>query len=200
VKRISKLDRLVERILACRRCEGLNEPERTEATPPYGNPRSPVLLVGQYGRAWDSSRSIQIPFLDTGAGDLLFPAIESAGLRYEDLLTTNALLCHPPQNRQATPDEAKNCRYWLEETVRLSKPLLIIALGNVAGMAVDIPSKFQVRGVTIADHKCWATLVPHPAGILRDKGREDGHYAAKEKEFLSYMKWCLDTFYKKGKR
>lgn len=93
---------------------------------------------------------------------------------------TNAALCHPPDNRDPTSQELKNCRSRLARAIYAVDPLLIIAAGKVPasvllGKAVQITEKHgTIFDITIASpvtgdpvrYPMLATL--HPAFLLRE--------------------------------
>lgn len=186
-------------IMACRKCPGLNLPGDTEAACGYGNLQSPIMLVGQSMHAYNpETPERQIPFLNASwvehAGLPLFQALEEAGIRFEDVFTTNVVHCHPPRNRPCTSQEAANCRQFLMREISLVRPRLVICLGMAAGEALDVPTRDRICRLEIDEpackHTCWATLVLHPAYIVRVWKEDRDQYQV----WARYLAYLVDRF------
>jgi DNA polymerase len=132
--------------------------------PPGGTAR--LALVGEApGAAEDSAGR---PFVGR-AGRLLDELLAAAGLARDELAVLNVLRCRPPGNRAPRPDEAARCRGWLDRSLELVQPELVVALGRTAAVA------FLGRGVRLADargrvhhaggHRVLVSY--HPAAALR---------------------------------
>src|SRR5262249_57053647 len=76
------------------------------------------------------------PFVGA-AGQLLNRIIAACGMKREEVYICNILRCRPPNNRQPQPDEAANCREWLDKQLELVRPKFICCLG--AGAAQNLP-------------------------------------------------------------
>jgi uracil-DNA glycosylase len=159
-------------IVHCRKCKGMNVPDETQASPGFGSPRSPVVVVGQSLCGKPCMRA-QIPFTG-GSGRFLNLGLERAGLAKSDIFTTNVVHCHPPGNRPSLPHEIQNCRPYLLRELEIIQPRLVIGLGKDASAALqgvfpaarELPWPFTLpRGrrpnSTIPD----LLAVPHPSWI-----------------------------------
>lgn len=124
---------LDDEIKRCRRCEGMNIPGVTESAPGYGCVSSPVVLVGQ--SLCEKCMDTQIPFTG-GSGDLIDDGIALAGLRKDQVFISNAVHCHPPENRVSHQDEIFNCAPFLHRELELIRPRLVITLGRDAARVV----------------------------------------------------------------
>jgi uracil-DNA glycosylase len=91
---------------------------------------------------------------------------------YGNFITLSGVVhnCRPPGNRLPLPDEAANCREWLEGTLELVRPKFICALGacaaqNLLGTKLSISKlrgQFQeYRGIPVL-------CTYHPAYLLRN--------------------------------
>jgi uracil-DNA glycosylase family 4 len=77
-----------------------------------------------------------VPLFGDQTGDNFEFLLESIGWRRDDIFVTNAVLCNPREERgvNSTPtvDEVLNCSQYLEMTIELANPDVIVTLGAVA--------------------------------------------------------------------
>ena len=66
------------------------------------------------------------------AGQLLDKIIVACKMKREDVYICNVLKCRPPGNRNPLPEEAANCRRFLDRQLELVQPEFICCLGAVA--------------------------------------------------------------------
>lgn len=141
---------------------------------------APVLLIGEApGREEDAAAK---PFVGR-SGQLLDKMLATIGLsRQENVFITNVIYWRPPGNRPPTQGEIATCLPFLERTIALARPKLIILAGGVAAQAVAKRSEGVTRlsgkrlsmdsaGLT---EKFHAMVMLHPAYLLRrpqDKSR-----------------------------
>lgn len=117
---------LADQIRKCHLCR-LGE-TRTNAVPGAGNPQSPVIFVGEGPGKNEDEQGL--PFVGA-SGKLLDKCLASIGWKREDIFITNVVKCRPPENRDPLPDEKDTCcTNYLNNQIRLIKPLLIITLGR----------------------------------------------------------------------
>ncbi len=164
---------LATRIKNCTACPGMNIPEVTQAAPGYGSAQSPVMIVGQ--SLCGPCMATQIPFTG-GSGRFLDRALAAARLTKEAVFTTNAVHCHPPNNRPSLPHEIDNCRPHLRREIDIVAPRLIIALGRDARTALEhlhpdapvLPWPFtRPRKPPTTTHPTRHLFAPHPSWIAR---------------------------------
>ncbi len=105
------------------------------------------------------------------AGQLLDRIIAACGMRRQDVYICNILRCRPPGNRLPLPDEAANCREYLDGTLNLVRQKFICCLGacaaqNLLGTPLSVGrlrGRFHdFRGITVA-------VTYHPAYLLRNE-------------------------------
>jgi len=92
---------------------------------------------------------------------------------------TNSAICRPPDNRNPTSVELKNCRERLERTIYAVDPLLIVAAGKIAagallgkavqimdkhGTLFDVSVKSPITGQAV---RYTMLAILHPAFLLR---------------------------------
>ena len=77
-----------------------------------------------------------IPFHGDRAGRNFDRLLRGAGLDREDVFITNAVICNPQSssgtNSRPLAREISNCRIWLERTLEIVDPRIVVSLGVVA--------------------------------------------------------------------
>jgi DNA polymerase len=126
--RRQELTLLAERVAACTRCPQLAS-TRTQTVFGVGPLDAELCFIGEAPGA-DEDRQGE-PFVGP-AGQLLNRIIAACGLKREEVYICNILRCRPPGNRTPTPEEASNCREYLERTLELVRPKYLCALGGTA--------------------------------------------------------------------
>jgi len=141
---------------------------RTQTVFGVGNRRAEWLVIGEAPGA-DEDR-LGEPFVGR-AGKLLDPMLLAVGLKREQVYIANILKCRPPENRDPTPEEAAQCRPFLNRQIALIRPRLILAVGRIAAqnlLGSDTPIG-KLRGQV---HRFGPARIPlvvtyHPAYLLR---------------------------------
>jgi len=153
-------------VAACQRCPELSS-RRTQTVFGVGSANARIMLIGEApGQDEDEQGE---PFVGE-AGQLLNKIITASQLRREDLYICNILRCRPPGNRNPLPQEAANCREFLEAQIHVVQPEFIICLGAVAAqnlLGVDTPiSKMRGRFFSYGSSRVLCTY--HPSYLLRN--------------------------------
>ena len=123
-----RLAEVAETVSRCVRCLELAQ-TRTQTVFGVGNPQAQVMFIGEAPGADEDAQGE--PFVGR-AGQLLNKIIAACGWERKDLYVCNILRCRPPGNRNPTPDEAANCREYLDEQIRIVDPDYIVCWGSVA--------------------------------------------------------------------
>ena len=155
----SKLERLNEEIIQCRKCTRLVEWREEVArvkrrayidqeywgkpVPGFGDPNARIVSVGLAPGAHGSNRTGR-NFTGDASGGFLYPALYRAGfanqptathrgdgLALKDLYLTASGRCAPPANKP-TPGELDNCQPFLEQELEILMPQVIVCLGLIA--------------------------------------------------------------------
>lgn len=164
--RPAALEQVRRDVAACTRCAELAS-TRTQTVFGVGNPSARLCFLGEAPGADEDAQGE--PFVGR-AGQLLTRIIEACTLRRTDVYILNILKCRPPNNRNPLPQEADNCRAFLDRQLDIIRPEFICCLGAVAaknllGTEVSISKLrgnfFRYRG---ADVLCTY----HPAYLLRN--------------------------------
>lgn len=158
----------------CKAC-GLSE-RRTHVVFGEGDPRSPVVLVGE-GPGDQEDKSGR-PFVGR-AGKLLDEAIAVAGLQREQLYICNTVKCRAcdwstgkPVNRAPTESEARACRQWLLPQLSFIAPKVVLCIGAPSAKNLIKPmfKITQERGKMFpCEYANCAIAALHPSYILRQQ-------------------------------
>ncbi|MDG4550315.1 MAG: uracil-DNA glycosylase [Candidatus Contendobacter sp.] len=141
---------------------------RTQTVFGVGDRQADWLVIGEAPGA-DEDRQGE-PFVGR-AGKLLNPMLLAVGLKREQVYIANVLKCRPPENRDPTPDEAAQCRPFLNRQIALIRPRLVVAVGRVAAqslLATDTPiGKLRGRVHRLGPARVPLVVTYHPAYLLR---------------------------------
>lgn len=160
------LCQLSEVVAGCQRCTELAG-TRTQTVFGVGSADARIMFVGEAPGA-DEDRMGE-PFVGR-AGQLLDRIIEACQLRREDLYICNILRCRPPGNRNPLPQEAANCREYLDAQIQLVKPEYIVCWGTVAAQNLlgEKRTIGRLRGVFHSHHTAKVLCTYHPSYLLRN--------------------------------
>jgi len=123
-----------------------------------GNLDAKVLFVAEAPGRLGADRT-GIPLYGDKTGDNFETLLGNIGWQRSQVFITNAVLCNPREddgtNGTPTREEIANCSAYLEMTIALIKPDVIVSLGATALKALDLISyhRLQLR-------ESVATLVP----------------------------------------
>lgn len=150
-------------IVACQRCPRLiqychqvgSEKRRAyddweywaKPVPNFGEAPADLLIVGLAPAAHGANRTGRM-FTGDRSGEWLYRALHRAGfanqpqahkrgdgLRLNDCVITAVCHCAPPLNKPK-PEEQHACREWFDLTWKLTRPRVVIALGQIAWQAI----------------------------------------------------------------
>lgn len=181
-QRRHELQVLANRVRTCTRCVELVS-TRTQTVFGVGAINPELCFVGEAPGEQEDLKGE--PFVGP-AGQLLDRIIAACGMKREEVYICNILRCRPPGNRTPLPDEAGNCREYLERQLELVSPRFICCLGacaaqNLLGITLSIGrlrGKFQqYRGIPVL-------CTYHPSYLLRNP--------AAKKDVWEDMKLLMD--------
>ena len=163
---IEALDEVASVVAQCTRCAELAR-TRTQTVFGAGNPSARLVFCGEAPGADEDRQGV--PFV--GAADQLLNKILAAcTLRREDVYILNILRCRPPGNRTPAPDEAANCREYLDAQLSIIQPEFICCLGACAAQnllgTTQALGKLRGRFHHYRGVKVLCTY--HPAYLLRN--------------------------------
>ena len=165
--RARALGTLSECTAQCRACEELAS-TRTQTVFGVGNPKTRVVFLGEAPGADEDRQGV--PFVGR-AGKLLTDILEK-GMKIprDEIYICNILRCRPPENRNPSPDEAAQCRKFLDATLDVIRPEFICCLGAVAAQNL-LQSKETIGKMRkrFFDYKGIRVMCSyHPAYLLRN--------------------------------
>lgn len=164
----SELTALREQVAQCTLCR-LSE-SRTQTVFSRGDPDAGLVFIGEGPGAEEDKQGL--PFVGR-SGQLLDRLVaEEIGLDRSRVFVVNVVKCRPPGNRDPKDDEIAACTPYLEAQLEITRPAVIVTLGNFA-------TRFMLgttEGVTRLRGRAYprgsAVVVPtfHPAAALRGGG------------------------------
>lgn len=160
-------------IAKCTACE-LHK-TRTQTVYGVGNLNADLMLVGEAPGFYEDQKGE--PFVGR-AGQLLNSMLQAIGLDRNQVFIANILKCRPPNNRDPSPEEVKECSSFLDKQIALIKPKLILALGRISAHYL-LNNKTSLNLLREKVYSYGNSNTPlivtyHPAYLLRnpkDKGK-----------------------------
>ncbi|MFN0197034.1 MAG: uracil-DNA glycosylase family protein [Planctomycetaceae bacterium] len=164
--RESKLQVLAGTVSGCQRCPEL-ACQRTQTVFGVGDPCARIMFIGEApGRDEDQQGE---PFVGR-AGQLLDKIIEACKMKREEIYIANILKCRPPDNRTPLPEEAANCREYLDAQIAIVQPEYIVCWGSTAAQnllgTTDTIGKLRKQFFQHGNAKVLCTY--HPSYLLRN--------------------------------
>lgn len=165
---------LQARVASCRAC-ALCE-SRTQTVFGVGDTRADWVVVGEApGQQEDAQGE---PFVGP-SGKLLDAMLAAVGRsRSEDtgaaatagVYICNTVKCRPPNNRDPSPEEMRQCEPYLKRQLELLKPTVMLAMGRVAiGALLNTKDKISsLRGRPHSYAGVPLVVTYHPAYLLRN--------------------------------
>ena len=158
--------KLAEVVSGCQNCPELAA-GRTQTVFGVGNPAAKIMFVGEAPGA-DEDRKGE-PFVGP-AGQLLDKIIAACALQRSEIYICNILRCRPPGNRNPLPQEAANCRQFLDGQIKIVNPEYIVCWGTVAAQNLlgEQRPVGQLRGKFLAYGNAKVLCTYHPSYLLRN--------------------------------
>ncbi|MEL1135561.1 uracil-DNA glycosylase family protein [Desulfitobacterium sp. THU1] len=143
INKDSAFNELLNSVTHCDLCERLCHMKKV-LSKYNGNLESKVLFIAEApGRL--GAESTGIPLCGDKTGENFELLLSSIGWNRNDVFITNAILCNPQDengnNSTPTKAEIENCSYYLEMTIKIISPAIIVTLGAKALDALKILCK-----------------------------------------------------------
>jgi DNA polymerase len=178
-----ELVQLAETVAKCQRCSELCS-TRTQTVFGVGPLDVEVCCVGEAPGADEDKQGE--PFVGA-AGQLLTKILAASGFSRDEVYICNILKCRPPNNRTPKPEEAENCREYLDKQLKLVRPKYMIAFGGTAAqnlLKTTAPIG-KLRGQFHEYNGIPVMVTYHPAYLLPHRA------PAKKKDVWDDMKMLL---------
>jgi len=138
--------KLAEKARNCRVCEAMCG--RTAVLSELnGNINPKVFFIAEAPGRQGADRTRK-PFSGDKSGANFQIFLDSINLKREEIFITNTVLCSPRSetgaNRKPSKKEIKNCADFLEKTINLINPKIIVTLGSVALEALKTIEYHQI--------------------------------------------------------
>ena len=165
---------------ACTRCPAMCG-RRAVLSDLNGSPDARIMFIGEAPGRKGADRT-RVPFSGDQSGANLDRFLSSIKLTRKEIFITSAALCNPLSdsgaNRKPTQKELANCSSFLQRTIDLVNPQVIVTLGSVALEALKRIQCHELNLKTSASQIHWwnnRVLVPiyHPSPqVLASHRRE----------------------------
>ena len=165
-ERVAQLSVLAERVAACVKCQELAS-TRKQTVFGVGNPEAKILFIGEAPGADEDAQGE--PFVGR-AGQLMNDIITACRMKREDIYICNILRCRPPGNRLPSPEEAGNCREYLDGQIALVNPEYIVCWGTTAAknLLASEETIGKLRGRFFEYGRAKVLCTYHPSYLLRN--------------------------------
>lgn len=119
------MEEVATEVMACKKC-GLSK-KRRNPVPGEGDLDADVLFIGEAPGYWEDVKGK--PFVGS-AGEILDEMLSKIGLSRNKVYIANILKCRPPENRDPSVSEVKDCVPYLDQQIKIIKPKIIVTLGR----------------------------------------------------------------------
>jgi uracil-DNA glycosylase len=138
--------KLAEKARNCRICEAMCD--KTAVLSELNGSLDPKVFFIAEAPGRQGADRTRRPFSGDKSGANFQILLDSIGLQREEIFITNTVLCSPRSetgaNRKPTQKEIKNCAGYLEKTINLIDPKIIVTLGSVALEALKTIEYHQI--------------------------------------------------------
>ncbi len=180
---------LVREVQACRACPRM-EGRRRVLSPANGPLAARVLFIAEAPGRFGAEKG-GIPLSGDASGRNFLRYLQAAGMAREEVFVTNAALCNPRTargtNAPPSPSELRNCTPFLQRTLAVVRPAVLVTLGNKALAALNL---IEPHTYTLRQHAATAVLWnggtlfplyhPSPQVVISPTGRS---HAAQEADY-----------------
>lgn len=129
-----RFETLAKRARKCQVCPDLAD-KIAVLSEMNGNINPRVMFIAEAPGRQGADRTRR-PFWGDKSGENFQVLLDSIDLKREEIFITNAVLCSPRKpsgaNRKPKKSEMNNCASFLEKTINLIKPNVLVTLGTVA--------------------------------------------------------------------
>lgn len=155
----------------CTRCS-LHR-HRTRIVFGYGPEDASIMILGMAPSPTEDEKGLP---LVGPPGALLDNLLSRAGVSPEETYKANLVMCRPPSDRNPTLEEIQRCALHLHLQIRLVRPKVILALGELVGrtitgeygtpMEILRPRTWEYEN-RVTGYRCPVVVTEHPAWVLK---------------------------------
>jgi len=144
----SSFPRLVKKAAACRLCPHLAD-QPAVLSSANGSLNANIVFVAEAPGRFGAGRT-GVPFQGDRSGDNFEILLKHIGLTRAEVFITNAVLCNPlaeGNNRRPTAGEIKTCSAFLQASLSIIRPKVVVTLGTVALSALNLilATRYQLK-------------------------------------------------------
>jgi len=144
--KLSEFLKLAEKARNCRRCAAMCD--KTAVLSELNGSLDPKVFFIAEAPGRQGADRTRRPFSGDKSGANFQVLLDSINLTREEIFITNTVLCSPRSetgaNRKPSKKEIKNCADFLEKTIALIDPKIIVTLGSVALEALKTIEYHQI--------------------------------------------------------
>ena len=165
------MEEVATEVMACRKC-GLWK-KRKNPVPGEGDLDADILFIGEAPGYWEDVKGK--PFVGS-AGEILDELLSKIGLFRNKVYIANILKCRPPENRDPSVSEIKDCVPYLDQQIKIIRPKIIVTLGRHSTSYILSKCGLEAEGITKLHGKKYEVellglrvlVIPmyHPAAAL----------------------------------
>ncbi|MBT3920996.1 MAG: uracil-DNA glycosylase [Nitrospina sp.] len=140
--------RLEKKAASCRLCPSLADQPAVLSTT-NGSLNARIIFVAEAPGRFGAGRT-GVPFQGDRSGDNFEILIKHIGLTRPEIFITNAVLCNPLENgnnRKPNTGEIKTCSGFLQDTLSIIRPQVVVTLGTVALQSLNkiLGTRFHLK-------------------------------------------------------
>jgi uracil-DNA glycosylase family 4 len=153
-----------------------------------GPSNADLMIVGE--APGEQEDDLNRPFVGQAGEYLRDDLLVPAGIPESKVRFTNAVRCHPKQNKTPSAGAIRKCRQYLEAEIRRINPIVIVGMGNVplasllhffyskgvedgaskkTEAKVGGITKWQGKTIWLQEFQCWFIPTFHPSYCMRNE-------------------------------
>ncbi|MBT3366253.1 MAG: uracil-DNA glycosylase [Nitrospina sp.] len=168
--KIKSFRRLEKKAASCRLCPSLAD-QPAVLSSANGSLNARIVFLAEAPGRFGAGRT-GVPFQGDRSGDNFEILLKHIGLTRSEVFITNAVLCNPLENgnnRKPTAGEIKTCSGFLQNTLGIIQPRVVVTLGTVALQSLNkiLGTRFSLKqnvaqSIPIQDFTLFPLYHPSP--------------------------------------
>lgn len=187
----NRFEELCKTVSHCKLCPRLRQRKRVLSNE-NGNIYSKILFVAEAPGRLGADKT-GIPLYGDKTGDNFQKLLGNIGWSRKDIFITNSILCNPREengnNDTPTSQEIKNCSPYLEMTIELVHPDVVVTLGKIAlnSLKLIAPLKLELKR-DVGRMIPWAKRILVPLYHPGPRALVHRSFANQRKDFMNLAK------------